>query len=329
MEEAFSALVLHKISDYNSISIDSFPFPSLSANELLLHMEYSTINPIDHLVIQGKFPEGPTPIKLGREGCGTVVKTGISDLATSLLGKRVAFRGSGCWAEYSVASALDVFPLLDEVSFEEAANLIINPVTVSVFIDKIKDGHKAVVQNAAASSVGKMLVKWCKINSTPLVNLVRRQDQVEILNQIGAEYVFNTSEEGWKEKAKKVCCELGVTIAFDGISGDATQDIAELVNYGGVVYIYGTLSRDTFTFRSINLIFQGIRIEGLTFFSWLYSKSFEERVEIGYTIQRSLKEVFGVEHSRTINLNELKDILPINFESSTTNNKILVRTRIE
>ena len=85
-----------------------------------------------------------------------------------------------------------------------------------------------------------MLVKLCKAKGIPLVNLVRRQEQVDILREIGAEHVFNTSEEGWKLRAREVCTGLGASMIRCS-RGQATSDMADLINDGGVVYNYGAL----------------------------------------------------------------------------------------
>lgn len=53
-----------------------------------------------------------------------------------------------------------MFPLLDNVTLEQGASLNINPLTVAYMIEKVSQHKiKAFVQNAAASSLGKQLIK--------------------------------------------------------------------------------------------------------------------------------------------------------------------------
>ena len=321
MADTYPATRIEKYGDFTSISVHQLPFSELAENEVLIHMEYSTINPSDVNAAKGRYPIGPAPVTLGFEGSGTVVKSGGSERANSLLGKRVAVRGRGTWAEYQQADAENLFPLLDSTTFEQAANLIVNPMTVALFVEKIK--------NAAASALGKMLNKWLKILNIPLVNLVRREEQVEILKNIGAEYVINTSEEGWKQRAKELCSSLGVTIGFDAIAGDATADLANSINDGGVIYNYGGLSGQGCSIGPVNLIFQRKRLEGLWLTPWLSEKNFNERVEVGNLVQSLLTEVFATEHARCINLTQIQEIIATYSETSNTNNKVLIRTRLE
>ena len=329
MSESFHAVRVSTPGDLNTVSVDLLPLPVLLEDEVLVHMEYSTINPSDYLAALGRYPHGSPPYTIGLEGSGTVVKSGEGTLSASLLSKRVAVRGNGTWAEYSVAKANSVFPLLDSTSFEQAANLVVNPMTVALFYDKIQQGgHTAAVQNAAASALGKMMVKLCKSKGIPLVNLVRRQEQVDILREIGAEHVFNTSEEGWKQGAREICKSLGVSVAFDAIAGEATSDAADLISDRGVVYNYGRLSGAPASIGSLHLIFQQKRLEGLWLTSWIEQKSYEDRVKVGEFVQSNL-EIFATERARVINLNQVKDALLSYSETSATNNKIVIRTRVE
>ena len=315
--------------DLNTLSLQQHPFPELKEREVLVHMEFSTINPSDINQLSGRYPAGPPPLLLGMEGSGTVVKSGGGEVADSLVGKRVAVNGSGTWGEYLVSNAYTTYPLLYHVTFEQAANLIINPMTVALFVEKIQECHKSVVQNAAASTLGKMLVKWCKILNIPLVNLVRRQEQVDILKSIGAEYVINTSEEGWKQHAKELCSSLDVTIGFDCIAGIATNDMADIINDGGVVYNYGRLSGQNCAFGSLNTIFQRKRLEGLWLTPWIMNKTLAQRLDFSNMIQSLIKEVFEVDHGTVINLNQVKVAVSDYSGLSTTNNKFLIRTRLD
>ena len=329
MGDIYHAVRVSVPGDLSTVSVDTLEIPVLCNDEVLVHMEYSMVNPSDVNTANGKYPSGPPPICVGLEGSGTVVKSGGSDLGNSLVSKRVAVRGKGTWADYVIVKADSVFPLLDTTSFEQAANLVVNPMTVALFIEKIqKNGHKAAVQNAAASSLGQMLIKWCKILNIPLINLVRRQEQADILKNIGAEHVINTSEEDWKQKAILLSKTLGTTIAFDAIAGDSTSDLADMIEDGGIVYNYGRLSGQNCKFGPMHLIFQRKRLEGLWLTNWLDGKTYEERVEIGFLVQRLISEVFGIEHARVICLADVQATLMGFNDSSMTNNKILLRTRL-
>ena len=329
MVENFNAISISCPGNLDTLSLVSLPIPVLSEGQVLVQMEYSTINPSDYLTATGFYPSPSPPLLLGKEGSGTVIKSGGGDLADSLLNKRVSVAGTNTWTDYTVANAFSVYPLRDTTSFEQGATLIVNPMTVAMFYDKLQtSGTPAAVQNAAASALGKMLVKLCKAKGIPLVNLVRRQEQVDILREIGAEHVFNTSEEGWKLRAREVCKELGVAVGFDAVAGQATSDMADLINDGGVVYNYGLLTGEDCRFGPLHLIFQGKRLDGLLLTPWLMGKTHEGRVEVAEFVQ-SMIEVFTPEHGNVVNLSQIIETLKSYSETSTTNKKILIRNRLE
>ena len=141
-------------------SLDSVQLRDLKQGEVLIKVETSTINPSDYHIAIGHYGPGTAPFILGYEGSGTVLKSGGGEQAEFLINKRVAILNPGTWAEYNIAPATSVFPLLDSTTFEQAASLIVNPFTVVGFIEIIRQGnHKAVAINAAASAIGKIIIR--------------------------------------------------------------------------------------------------------------------------------------------------------------------------
>jgi len=326
----YRRIVIDTLGDLSTFRSDHKEFPVLGENQVLVKMQYSTLNPSDYYSAMGSYIGSSSPTVLGIEGSGIVAQAGTGEYAQSLLNKRVAVKGPGTWSEYLLASADDVFPLLDSTSLEQAANLIVNPMTVALFMDLIKTGnHKVVVQNAAASALGKMLVKWGIIEGIHIVNLVRRDEQAAILSEIGTNLIINTSEENWKTKALELVKSLGgATIGFDAIAGNGTNDLFALLENGSTVYNYGGLSGEDCKTASIHLML-GKSLRGLWLTPWIDRKTRQQRIEVGNLVQSLLTPVFNIEHSKTIHLSDLKNAL-LNFKNeSATNNKILVRTAFE
>lgn len=111
------------------------------------------------------------PFTPGWEGSGTVIKAGPGMLAQWMVGKRVAFNkqweiGSFKWggsmAEYIVTDVKSIIPIGDDISFEQAASLFVNPLTAIGMVDRAKElGAKAIIVTAAASQIGRMIIKLC------------------------------------------------------------------------------------------------------------------------------------------------------------------------
>ena len=146
-------------------------------------------------MLQGKYGAlKALPTVPGWEGAGTVVASGSGLYARWLRGKRVACAlqtdGSGTWAEYFVTRASSCIPLKSQVSFSQAASLIINPLTaVGLLQSAQRGGHAAAIHTAGASQLGRMLITMAAEANYPLINIVRRDEQLELLKSLGAQHV--------------------------------------------------------------------------------------------------------------------------------------------
>eukprot|EP00927_Polykrikos_kofoidii_P015204 TRINITY_DN1674_c0_g1_i5.p1 TRINITY_DN1674_c0_g1~~TRINITY_DN1674_c0_g1_i5.p1 ORF type:complete len:406 (-),score=83.50 TRINITY_DN1674_c0_g1_i5:164-1318(-) len=170
----------------------------------------------------GMFKEDGETKPLGSEGSGVVVAAGASAEAQALIGKRVAMCSGGCYAQYAktVVDSPMFAVLPDGVTGAEGASMFVNPLTVVGFVHTMKEeGHKAIVHTAAASQLGRMLVKHCQEEGVPLVNIARKEEGVAALKAIGAEFVVNSTAPTFKEDLLAAVKTTGATIAFDATGG--------------------------------------------------------------------------------------------------------------
>ena len=279
--------------DYTLAHIAELPKPQPKEGEVLIQVHSSPINPSDFYYMSGGYGTHiPLPLVPGLEGAGVVVECGAG--AEALLNKRVHVSGSGLWAEYKLAKADSVVPLLDEVSFDQGATLWVNPMTVMMFRDLIKKGsHKAAAQDAANSALGKMLIRLCRLEAIPLINIVRSAKSAESLRAEGAENVLDSSDANFLSDYKALSARLNATIAFDAVAGDMTGIVLSGLCAGGVVYVYGGLSEQPSSgIQAGDIIFMGKRVEGRMMPGWLGTKSAEEKQQLYLEIQQMMESVF-------------------------------------
>jgi len=250
-----------------SLQLVELPVPQPAAGQVLVRVAAAPINPSDQMFIRGLYGvKRALPTVPGFEGSGTVVAAG--SLPTKLLvGRRVGFTPStssdGTWAEYVVVPATQCLPLLPRISNEQGSMLFVNPFSAWAMMDLARRGkHTALVQSAAASSLGRMLLKLALKEKLPLVNVVRRAEQEQLLRQAGAEHVVNSSEPEFEERLRIKCHELGVTLAFDAVAGPMTGQLAQALVDGGTVIVYGGLSEQESRISPQELIFRRKKIEG-------------------------------------------------------------------
>src|SRR6202050_5448630 len=227
------------------ISLVSVPTPEPSADEVVVRVEATPINPSDlglltgaadmatakasgskdAPVITAKVPEAAMKGRAGRldesmpvgnEGAGVVVRTGSSDEARALLGKTVAMIGGAMYAQYRTLRARDCLVLPEGATPAEGASCFVNPLTALGMVETMRrEGHKALVHTAAASNLGQMLNKLCPRDGVELVNIVRNPSQVELLRKIGARYVCDASAEDFAATLTDAIFETNATLAFD------------------------------------------------------------------------------------------------------------------
>ena len=230
------------------ISIATVEKPTPSENEVLIKVEASPINPsdlgllitfaanLDSLSVSGsgddkvakmKIHEGlmktMTPridqsMKVGNEGGGVIEDAGTN--AKELIGKTVGVAGGAMYSHYRCVPATSCLVMDDNTTSSEAASSFVNPLTVLGFIETMNlENHSAIVHTAAASNLGQMLVKICKDDSVPLVNIVRKSEQVELLKTLGAEHICNISEPDFMESLVDALEATGATLGFDATGG--------------------------------------------------------------------------------------------------------------
>jgi len=199
------------------------------------------------------------PLPVGNEGAGTVVAAGQSSAAQALLGKTVGIAGGGMYTQYRVVDAAACLVLPSGATAKDGASSFVNPLTALGMLETMRrEGHSGLVHTAAASNLGQMLVKLCIADGVPLVNIVRKPDQEELLRSLGAVHVCSTTSPTFTTDLVEAFKVTSATLAFDATGGGtlasqilngmeeaANSTAAEYSRYGSAVhkqvYIYGGL----------------------------------------------------------------------------------------
>jgi NADPH2:quinone reductase len=279
---------------------------------------------------------------VGNEGAGVVVDAGIN--AKSLIGKTVGLAGGAMYSQYKCAPAVNCLVMDDGIAPSEAASSFVNPMTALSFVETMKmENHSAIVHTAAASNLGQMLVKVCKSENIPLVNIVRKEEQVDILKNIGAKYICNTNESDFMESLVGALTETGATLGFDATGGGNNGELAgqilaamevaannasgEYSRYGSEtykqVYIYGGLDPSpTILKRSYGMSWG---LGGWLLTPMLGKIGMEKFQEMRARISKEIKTTFASEYSQEISFEEMLQPEIINsYVKQKTGSKFLV-----
>ena len=281
-------------------------------------------------------------LAVGNEGAGIVVDAGKN--VKELIGKTVGLAGGSMYSQYICVPAINCLVMEEGTTPKEAASSFVNPLTALSFIETMKmENHSAIVHTAAASNLGQMLVKICKDDGIPLVNIVRKQEQVDILKNIGAEYVCNTSDPDFMKTLVKAVVETGATLGFDATGGGnngelpgqilsameiaANKNSNEYSRYGSEtykqVYIYGGLDQSPSILKRSYGMSWGL---GGWLLTPMLGKIGMDKFQImRKRIAKELKTTFASTYIQEISLEEMLQPEIINsYAEHKTGNKYLV-----
>lgn len=358
-----------------TLALHDRPMQPPGAGEVIVRVEATPINPSDHAVMFGWAnmaeaktdgsggnrvltarvpPHGMSNMKaragldipVGNEGAGTVVAAGEGEDAQGLVGKVVAiFGGANMYAEYRCVPAAQCMPLLAGCTAKDGASSFVNPLTALSFVETMRlEGHKAIIHTAAASNLGQMLNKICQADGVALVNIVRSQTQVDILKDLGAKHIVDSSSDTFMADLVDAVFETGATLCFDATGGGAlaSQVLTAMEAaaartpsaysfYGSVdhkqVYLYGGLDQSlTELTRAYGMAWG---VGGWLLPNFLTKVDPEVGQRLRMRVAKELKTTFASHYTDEISLSDALDAeIVAQYNAKRTGRKFLIRPQM-
>ncbi len=281
--ETSSGSVLEAMEPY--VELAEIERPQPGDGQVLLKVRLAAINPSDVMFIKGLYGQ---PRQKGQpagfEGVGEVVAAGSG--AEGLVGKRVAFAtgrsGWGSWAEYAVADAAACIPVIDQVRDEDAAALIVNPLTALAMFDIVRqEGEKAFVLTAAASQLCKLMMGAARDAGFRPIAIVRRADQIDLLKKAGAAHVLDASAPDFGKQLVAVMREEKPRVFLDAVTGPLAGAIFAAMPKRARWIIYGRLDDSATSIPEPGqLIFMHKKVEGFWLTEWMRTTPPERKIEV-------------------------------------------------
>ena len=356
------------------LSLATTPIPQPNDDEVLVRVEAAPINPSDLGLLFGaadmttaetsgtgeapvvtasvpeKLMRAMTPrvdqsLPAGNEGAGIVVAAGADDAAQALMGKTVAILGGAMYSQYRCVPAKQALLLPEGTTPAEGASCFVNPLTALGMVETMRvEGYTALVHTAAASNLGQMLQKTCLADDVQLVNIVRKQEHVDLLKGIGAINVCNSSEPTFMQDLTDALIATGAMLAFDATGGGklagqiltcmetaANATATEYNRYGSTthkqVYIYGGLDRTpTELTRNFGMAWG---LGGWLLTPFLQKIGPEEAQKLRERVAAEIKTTFASTYTKEVSLAEALSLDAISvYGKQATGEKYLINPNL-
>jgi len=259
------------------LDVRDVPLAEPGPNQVRVRMLASPINPSDLLLVQGNYGRtAPLPSTPGFEGVGVIDAVGPGFFKTVRglrIGRRVGVLSadSGNWREGVILAARNAVPIPNDIPDDQAASFFVNPATVAVMIQRVLGVRQGewLLQSAAASALGKMVIRLGKYQGFRTINIIRRSDQAEELRRLGADEVIVTDKENADDRIAHITKGAGVSYGLDAVGGAMGLSVLRGLGSNGRLLVYGALSGEPIPADPRWLIAGQKRIEGFWLSEWV------------------------------------------------------------
>ena len=313
------------------LSIEEVEVPKPGPGEVLVRMEYAPINPSDLSFLQATYAEKPSyPVIPGIEGSGTVVAAGKGILPKMRMGKRVSCTSTkgkgGSWAEYMLTSAMHVIPV-GNLEFEQASMLIVNPLTALSFIEIANaNNHRAIVNNAAAGALGKMINRLAKNSGIDCINIVRNEAQENILKSEDTKYILNNSKADFINDYQKLTTELNATLILDPVGGPQASDLLIHSPKNSILMLYANLSEQPISIDSRILVQENKQIQGFYLANYNAEKNILKSLAATKKVQKLIGKELKTNIQKTLPLKNINEAIEL-YKKQMSKGKILINCK--
>jgi NADPH2:quinone reductase len=237
------AVVADPTGGPENLKIFDLPKPEPGEGEVLVKLEASGVNYIDIYFREGLYKAPENPVRLGNEAAGTVAAVGRG--VDRRIGQRVAYAmARGSYAEYAIVPDSMLVELPQEVSFEQAAAVMLQGMTAhyltrSTF--ELKPGSTCLI-HAAAGGVGLLLIQLAKVAGATVIGTVSTQQKAELAREHGADHVIRYTEADFVAETKKITGNRGVDVVYDSVGKSTFFGSLDCLRPRGMIVLFGQSS---------------------------------------------------------------------------------------
>ena len=212
--------------------------------EVLIRQHAIGVNFLDIYFRVGLYPV-PLPAGMGQEGAGVIEKVGPG-VTHVKVGDRVAYAGrpAGSYAQARVMPADILIKLPDAISFEQAASMMLQGMTVQYLLNstyKVQKGD-TVLFHAAAGGVGSIACQWLKALGAITIGTVGSPEKAALAKSMGCDHTILYREEDFVKRVREITGGKGVPVVYDSIGKDTFMKSLDCLSPLGTLVTFGNAS---------------------------------------------------------------------------------------
>ncbi|MDN3551591.1 NADP-dependent oxidoreductase [Mucilaginibacter aquaedulcis] len=228
------AIRIHEFGSPDVLELDDIDIPQHAADEVLIKVYASAVNPVDQKIVAGEAQEKfPTkfPLTIGWDVSGVIEQTG-DQVRYFSIGDEVYGRPfpttNGAFAEYLVIKADQIALKPRSIDHINAAAVPLAGLTAwqGLFkFGKLEKGQRVLI-HAASGGVGSFAVQFAKWKGAYVIG-TGSGENLGFIKQLGADEAINYKEEKFEEKVSDI------DLVFDLIGKDTQQRSLQVIKPGG------------------------------------------------------------------------------------------------
>jgi mitochondrial enoyl-[acyl-carrier protein] reductase / trans-2-enoyl-CoA reductase len=263
------------------LHVESRPWPTPAAGEVIVKMRAAPINPADLNQIEGKYPvRTELPATPGFEGAGIVAEAN-RDVTNVAVGTLVILpHNTGTWRDAVAVKADELVVVPAGIKPVHAAMLKINPMTAWRLLHDYVDLERGdwLIQNAANSAAGRAVIQIARELGYKTVNIVRRSELIGELRTEGGDVVLVDSEN-LRHEVEDAIGGPPIRLGLNAVGGESALRLANCLAPGSTLVTYGAMSLQPLKIPNGLLIFKDLRFRGIWINNWYDNATPAQRME--------------------------------------------------
>lgn len=257
------AVRITRLDGPSAVEVGDVEEPAPSGGQVLVEVHLAGVTFPDVLLTRGLYQLRPDPpFTPGSEVAG-IVRAAPAGAAVQPGDRVAAFLGIGAFQELVAAEATAVFPLPEDISFEVAAALPMNYLTVHFALvrrGRLQPGETVLV-HGAAGGIGTAAIQLAAALGARVIGVVSTEEKAAVARAAGAHEAVLV--EGFKDRARELTGGRGVDIVVDPVGGDRFTDSLRSLAVEGRCLVLGFTGGEIPTVKVNRLLLNNIDVVGV------------------------------------------------------------------